>query len=201
MEKSRVGIYGGTFNPPHIGHVKAAEAFSNAVKPDRLLIMPDYLPPHKDFKSDISPSDRFEMCKMAFGHIKNVEISDFEIKRGGKSYTSVTLSEFSSDDRDLYFLCGTDMFMTLDSWYDFKTIFKLATICCVRREDDGEMLRRLAEKRSLYEKEYGARVIFVESDVYPASSSEIRSSLRELDRDPSIPEAVYRYINEKGLYR
>mgnify|MGYP003293390888 CR=1 FL=1 len=109
----RIGIYGGTFNPPHIGHIKAAESMSRIIQPDTFLIIPDFLPPHKSFDGMVSADDRLNMCKLAFSHVNNVHVSDIEIKRGGKSYTSCTLEELSADDRELYFLCGSDMFLTL----------------------------------------------------------------------------------------
>ena len=97
------------------------------------MIIPDCLPPHKEYSGSVTEEQRLEMCKLAFGHIENVTISDMEIKRGGRSYTSVTLEELTSPDRELYFLCGTDMFLTLESWYRPEVIFDLATICYIRR--------------------------------------------------------------------
>ena len=87
MKMIRLGVYGGTFSPPHLGHIESAEAFYREMKLDKLLIIPTFIPPHKEAKDDASPEDRLEMCKLAFSHIPNTEISDMEIKRGGKSYT------------------------------------------------------------------------------------------------------------------
>ena len=81
---NKVAIYGGTFNPPHIGHIKAAESMSRIIQPDTFLIIPDFLPPHKSFDGMVSADDRLNMCKLAFSHIDNVDVSDIEIKRGGK---------------------------------------------------------------------------------------------------------------------
>ena len=112
-EKRRVGIYGGTFNPPHNGHVGAAEAFCRGALLDELIIMPDFLPPHKEIDKAVSADERLKMCELAFSHIEKARVSDMEIRRGGRSYTSVTLEELSSPDVDLYFLCGTDMILTI----------------------------------------------------------------------------------------
>ena len=98
----RLGIYGGTFSPPHKGHVEAAEAFSREMKLDKLLIIPTFVPPHKTTADDATPEQRLEMCRLAFSHIKNAEISDMEIKRGGTSYTYLTLEELSSRDVELF---------------------------------------------------------------------------------------------------
>ena len=84
IKKRRIGIYGGTFNPPHTGHVGAALAFLKAVELDELLIMPAFLPPHKDYVDVVSTEDRLKMAALAFAEIEKATVSDLEIKRGGK---------------------------------------------------------------------------------------------------------------------
>ena len=202
MAKKRIGIYGGTFSPPHIGHVGAAESFSLTVNPDELLIMPDFLPPHKEICGKVSAEDRLEMSRLAFGHIKNAVISDMEIKRGGRSYTSVTLEELSKDDRELYFLCGTDMFLTLGTWYRPEVIFKLATICYVRRENDAEKSRLIEELTREYRERFDAKIIPIDLSVREVSSSELREYLRVSSEKAAelLPPSVYSYIVNRGLY-
>lgn len=201
--KKKLGIYGGTFSPPHNGHVGAAEAFSKAVHPDRFLIMPDFLPPHKQIDGEVDALDRLEMCKLAFSHIPNSEISDLEIKRGGRSYTALTLSELSSDEYELYFLCGTDMFLTLGSWYMPEKIFALATICYVRRENDACNEREIALRTEEYVKKFGARILSISAQVKEISSSELRLAIKQGGSQPTefLPANVLEYINFKGLYR
>ena len=201
--KKKIGIYGGTFSPPHIGHIGALESFARAVMPDLLLIMPDFLPPHKQIDGEVSPEERLEMSRLAFGHIQNAQISDMEIKRGGRSYTSVTLEELSGEDRELYFLCGTDMFITLEQWYRPEVIFKLAYICYVRRESDSKLDFLTEQLENKYREKYGAKIIRIDSEVREVSSSELRAALhsgsdnvREL-----LSESVYKYISERGLYK
>ncbi len=202
MLKRKIGIYGGTFSPPHCGHVGAAESFYKAINLDELIIMPTFLPPHKHCDTEVLPSDRIEMCKIAFGHIDRAVVSDLEIKRGGKSYTAITLKELSSDDVELYFLCGTDMFITLDKWYSFEKIFELAVICYVRREDEFDLGELIKSKKEEYIQKYNARIIEISSDVREISSSEIRSGIKDKnDLSDYIPQKVYDYITEKGLYR
>ena len=89
----KIAIYGGTFNPPHIAHVRACEAFYNAVKPDRLLVIPDFLPPHKEVTGNVTSEDRLAMTALAFESMPYAQVSDMEIRRGGRSYTAITLSE------------------------------------------------------------------------------------------------------------
>ena len=81
-EKIRVGIFGGTFNPPHIAHVNAAECFLGAARLDSLLIIPALVPPHKEYSGTVTPNDRLEMCRLAFSDLRGTEISDIEISRG-----------------------------------------------------------------------------------------------------------------------
>lgn len=195
-----IGIFGGTFNPPHIAHVAAAEAFSRHVDPDTLMIIPDFIPPHKSFAGTVTPNQRLEMCKLAFSHIKNVEISDMEISRGGKSYTANTLTELSGTGIDLYFLCGTDMFLTLDSWYSPSTIFELATICYVRRGDDKALDGEIERCTALYECKYGARILPIHMDAFELSSTDVRADLSSSGKSDAIPSSVMQYIKREGLY-
>ena len=111
-----IGIYGGTFDPPHIGHINACKQFLNAFNMDKLFVIPSYVPPHKDLKSNSTVQNRFEMTQIAFSGISDkIEISDVEIKRKGKSFTADTLSHFKKLGYDnILFLCGTDMYLTLE---------------------------------------------------------------------------------------
>lgn len=202
MSKRKIGIYGGTFSPPHLGHVGAAESFCDAISLDELIIMPTFMPPHKQHDTEVLPNDRIEMCKLAFGHIDKAVVSDLEINRGGKSYTVITLEELSSNDRELYFLCGTDMFITLDKWYSFEKIFKLATICYVRREDEYGLGELIKQKKEEYTQKYSAQIIEISNSVREISSSEIRDGIKKgTDLSNVVPRKVYDYITEKGLYR
>ena len=200
-QAKRIGIFGGTFNPPHIAHVAAAEALSGRIDPDILMIIPDFIPPHKTFAGTVTPSQRLDMCKLAFSHIKNVQVSDLEIARGGKSYTANTLTELSAPDRELYFLCGTDMFLTLDRWYSPETIFKLATICYVRREADASLEKEIARCIELYKEKYNARIIPVDMNIVMLSSTEVRETLSAAGKTDSIPLSVMEYIEREGLYK
>lgn len=200
--KSKIGIYGGTFNPPHIGHVKALESFSQALCLDEIIVIPDFLPPHKQHDGIAGAEDRLKMCELAFSHVPNVTVSDIEIKRGGKSYTYQTLEALTGDDRELYLLVGTDMFTTLSKWVRSDIIFALATICLVRRERDSENTEKIKSKLKEYKDVFGAKVIEIPHEVLESSSTEAR----ELDFQSEsalelIPQKVLEYINEAGLYK
>lgn len=202
MEKRKIGVYGGTFSPPHAGHVSAAESFARAITPDKLIIMPDFLPPHKEFDGKVSAQDRLKMCELAFSHIENVEVSDLEIKRGGKSYTAVTLEALSEPDTELYFLCGTDMFLTLGEWYAPERIFKSATICVIRRESDPENDSRIDTLISCYEEKFSAKVLKIPGRIVEISSSEVREAVRSSKNiEKYLPKKVSDYIVDKGFYK
>lgn len=196
-----VGIFGGSFSPPHIGHVRAAEAFVEAEKLDRLLVIPVFLPPHKSYEGVISPDHRLNMCLLAFGSIERAEINDCELKRGGKSYTSDTLEYFAKPGRRLVFLCGTDMFLTLESWHEFEKIFALAKIAFIRRENttSDDLICEYAER---YRRLYSADISEVVIPATELSSTEIRDSAKigELNVE-LLPSGVAEYIKEHGLYQ
>lgn len=201
-DKLKVGIYGGTFSPPHLAHVKAAEAFFRTVNPDKLLIIPDYLPPHKEIDGLVTAEDRLEMSRLAFGHMERTEISDMEILRGGRSYTYETLEALASPEKELYLLCGTDMFLTLTEWRNPERIFELAVIAYVRRENDLEIGEKIKEMTKVYEDKYGARIIPVPIDAVELSSALVRSELKQAnDTSALLPKKVQNYIDDRGLYR
>lgn len=197
--KRRVGIFGGTFNPPHLGHVSAAKAFSEQAELDELIIMPAFIPPHKTYDSVVSCDQRLEMCKIAFAGIANATVSDLEIVRQGTSYTHLTLQELSADDTELYFLCGTDMILTMDHWKNPDIIFSLANICYIRRENDEETTSLIDQKCKEYALKFGAKVIPIKADVIEISSSEIRNNMDYASR--YLAEDVVKYIIEAGLYK
>lgn len=198
----RLGIFGGTFSPPHIGHVGALSAFAESLPLDKILVVPTFVPPHKEYNEEASSTERLEMARLAFSDISLVEISDMEIRRGGRSYTYLTLDELSGDGVELYFLCGTDMLLTLDSWKNFERVFSLCTICFVRREGDESLTPRIAEKILEYKEKWDARIIEIKASVIEASSTELRLGIKSKDDEilKKIPKKVLSFIKKRGLY-
>lgn len=194
----KIGIYGGTFDPPHNGHVHACKSFYNAFELDKLLVIPTSIPPHKARTTSVSGWDRMEMARLAFSNIgEKIEISDVELKRKGKSYTRDTIKYFLENGVDeILLLCGTDMFVTFDTWYDFTYIFKNATIVCIRRENNLDSEELIKQKTVEYKQKYGAKIEFL--DVHPVelSSTDIRAEIN----GAYIPKLVYDYIVKRGLY-
>ena len=201
FDHTRVGIYGGTFAPIHNGHVKAAKAFMEQMKLDYLMVIPAYLPPHKQIDSSDDPVYRLRMCELAFENTDGVVISDCEIARGGKSYTYYTLEELQRPDTRLFLLCGTDMVLTFDTWFRFEDIFRMCYPVYVRRENDPVITERIVSKITEYREKYGVMFRKIITDPLEMSSTDIRRAVKE-GRDISgmVPEKVEKFIRDNGLY-
>lgn len=201
QDQLRIGIYGGTFAPIHIGHVAAAKAFMEQMKLDYLFVIPAAIPPHKQIDDGDDPIHRLRMCELAFDGVDGVVISDIEITRGGKSYTYDTLKALSRPDARLFLLCGTDMVLTFDKWYRFEDIFKLCYPTYVRREKDPLLDSMIVAKIGEYYQKYGVMFRKILVDPIEISSTEIRNAVKE-NKDVSgmiLPE-VEKYIKEHRLY-
>ena len=198
----RIGIYGGTFSPVHIGHVQAAKAFMEQMWLDVLFIIPTGVTPHKEMDNGASDADRLQMCKLAFEGIDGVIVSDVEMIRGGKSYTVDTLRMFSVNSEDrLFLLCGTDMMLTLDTWREPEEIFRLCYPVYIRRECDSSLDKKIIDKIAQYKQKYGRNVVKLTVEPIDISSSEIREGIKNgEDISGVLPCSVYEYIKEKGLY-
>ena len=200
----RIGIFGGTFDPPHIGHISACKSFLEYVELDILYIIPVYMPPHKDIHSGTSEDDRLEMARLAFLPLSDkIFVSDLEIKRGGRSYTADTIKQIKAENEnaEIFFLCGTDMILTMDLWYKPEYIFANATIVYARRENENEITEKIAKKCELYKQKYGASIIYTENNAIEASSTEIRKAITENNFSGLLSKSVFDYVNKKNLYK
>ena len=199
--KKRVFIYGGTFSPPHIGHVNVAKAIEREENPDELLIIPTFISPHKEQCNDATPEQRLEMCRLAFSDISCARVSDMEIARKGKSYTFYTISELYDENTELTLVCGTDMILSFDRWYRFDEIFKMSAIAYIRREKEDEISRQICKKAQEYRDKYNARVKEITLDVIEMSSSEIREKI-QCGEDVSyyLTDSVKDYIEKRKIY-
>ncbi len=200
----RIGIFGGTFDPPHLGHISACKAFLNAISLDALYVIPAFMPPHKAIKSGINAKDRLEMAKLAFSSLSDkIIVSDMEYKREGKSYTAHTIQYFKEnyEDIEIFFLCGTDMILTMDMWYCPEYIFENAQIVYVRREADPKITKKIEEKCTMYKEKFNAKIISLVLDALEISSSEIRNAVVENeDLTKYLSSEIIEYINQNNLY-
>lgn len=202
----KLGIYGGTFNPPHLGHLTSARAAMEELGLDWLIFMPAGEPPHKALP-DGSPTgeERLEMVKLACDSLalgERVEVSDLELRREGKSYTVDTLRQLHEEypGDELFLLMGADMFMSLPAWREPEEICKLARLAAFARNqsDTGETLESQAK---FLRETYGARcTVLTLPMVIPVSSTQMREGLEKGEGRECLPPAVYSYILRKGLY-
>lgn len=198
----KIGIFGGTFDPPHLGHIKTFTAFYNNFDFDKVYVIPVYTPPHKQIHSTTSTQERLDMTRLAFEKISDkVEVSDLEIKREGKSYTADTIRYFKEQGCDeIYFLCGTDMLLTLSLWYKPEYIFKNATIVYARRENEQELTEKISDKIKEYEQCFGAKILLLETPTLEISSTDIRNNIGGIGSQ-FLSSEVFDYIKQNELYK
>ena len=175
----KIGIYGGTFDPPHLGHMDSARAAMSILELDKLLFLPAKQPPHKELSPiSATPDERLAMTElMADGLGPKAQVCDIEFYREGKSYTSDTLRQLREryPGDELWLLMGTDMFLTLQAWHEPEVILSLAGVAAFARTEasSGEMLRIQGE---YLQKTYNAKVCIVELPaIREVSSTEIRA--------------------------
>ncbi len=202
----KIGIYGGTFNPPHLGHLAAARAAIETLGLDMLLLIPDADPPHKELPPGTpGPEHRLEMVKKTADALLLpgvAQASSMELERKGPSYTSDTLRSVRElyPKAELWLLLGTDMFMTLQDWRDPEAICKLAGICAFGRNGtDGEDV--FAPQRKLLKRRFGAKTVTgALPDLVEISSTQLRELLPRGQGSEYLLPAVYGYILMHGLY-
>ena len=197
----RIGIYGGTFNPPHIGHLRGAAQAIEALGLSKLILIPDRIAPHKQIPSGSpSPEQRLEMIRIAASHYEKMEVSDLELKREGPSYSYVTVRQVHEQypDAKLYFLMGTDMFTSFLTWRNPEEILKYAALAVMSRGDRGEAEAIEAQKRTI--EAMGYEAVVVENQVTVISSTQLRRLLAFRCAGEFLPEGVLDYIREKRLY-
>ena len=197
----RIVFYGGSFNPPHCGHIEAAMTISEYLKPDKLLIVPSNIPPHKEL-AEGSPDaqERLLLTKLAFADVPQAEVTDLELHREGKSYTATTVEQLLAQypEAEMYLAMGTDMLLSFEEWYRFRFLLETLTLAVfVRSEgEEAEMLRHA----EYLKQQYGARIIPLRHEPKAMSSRDIRDMLCRRMGASFLPEAVYARIIASGDY-
>jgi len=215
--RKKMGVLGGTFDPVHYGHLRAAEEALEALGLDGILFIPAASPPHKSQAGIEDFEHRCEMLKLAVADQPQFEVSDLERRLPGKSYTAVTLrklQEVLAEGTELFFLVGMDAFLELHTWWHYRELFELSNLVVLRRPGHDEewipvFLREHVSPLYAWQAESGAFVhprmlpVFVVRNTYLGiSSTRIRwlaaygKSIRYL-----VPHEVLRYIAEKRLYQ
>lgn len=202
----KIGVYGGTFNPPHLGHLAAARTAVDVLGLDKLLLVPAAIPPHKELPQGTpAPEHRLAMVEKLADAMRLpqvVQVSTLELDRRGKSYTADTLAAIRAQypEAELWLLMGTDMFLTLHLWHDPAAILRLAGVCAFgRTEQDGEAL--FAPQREYLARTFGARVTTITlPGLVEISSTRLRELLERGGGGEYLPPSVYGYILRHGLY-
>ena len=198
---ARVGILGGTFNPPHLAHLVCASQAASQLSLDHVLLTPNAVPPHKRARMDPGPAERLELCRLAVAGDDRLRVCDLEIVRGGPSYTVDTLRVLHERDPEdhLTFILGGDIALGLPSWHEPEAVLELATLAVAERSGAvrGDVTARLSEAFADL-----PRLEFFDMPRIDLSSSDIRrrvaahGSIRYL-----VPDLVADRIERKRLYR
>ncbi len=193
----KICLFGGTFDPPHIGHLIIAESIKETHNFDKMFFIPSFLPPHKQDELVSSVNDRFKMLRLALEGNENFEISDIEIKRGGVSYTIQTIREIKSKyhlgREDIYFLLGSDSLLEFHTWKNPEDILNECHILVALRPEF---------QPSLISSKILSQIQFANISQIDISSSQIRRRVRMGQTIRyMVPDIVFSYIEENNLYR
>jgi nicotinate-nucleotide adenylyltransferase len=198
---ARIGILGGSFNPPHLAHLGCASEAAAQLSLDRVLLTPVATPPHKEAEQDPGPQVRLELCRLAIAGDDRLGVCDLEIERGGPSYTVDTLRELHArtPEDHLTFIVGGDIALGLPSWHEPETVLGLARLAVAERSGSGreEITTLLAERFGT-----AAVPVFFDMPRLDISSSQIRR--RVAQGDPIrylVPDDVAEHIARGRLYR
>lgn len=198
----KIGIFGGTFDPPHRGHRAAAAAALKQLELDGLLVIPASKPPHKaPSEAGPGPYERLRLTEICMAGLEGLFVSDMELRRGGVSYTADTVRELAARYRGakLFLLLGTDQLLAFEQWRDFEYILGEVTLAvCTRREEDTRRLRYAADELS---RRYNAKIRFLLHEEVPISSTDLRDLLPLRRGREYLEEDVYREILRRGYYR
>ena len=204
----RIGFMGGTFSPPHIGHLTSAKVFIEEMQLDRLIIIPAKVSPFKvNVEATANDSDRMQMAKLCFLPLDSanckVDVSDIEMSKDGASFTIDTINALKSiyTDDELYMFVGSDMFLSLERWKSSAEIFKKCGIYTRTRLDNER--NTMLDTKAKYENEYGAKVFFSDAEEIIVSSTDVREALSSKNFETCrnlLTDKVLEYIIKGGLY-
>lgn len=195
----KIGIYGGSFNPIHNGHMHLAECVMNDLGLDKIIFVPSKISPHKSSDEYVSEKDRLKMIELAIAEKDKFELSDYELSQERVSYSVYTVRHFRElyPDDELFLLIGTDMLLCFEKWYCFEEIMQ-NVILAVAARNDGDLkdIEKKAEELSGY-----GKIIVSKSPAYPVSSTEIRKKIRKNQNwSCYLDENVVQYIRLGTLY-
>jgi nicotinate-nucleotide adenylyltransferase len=220
----RIGLFGGTFDPIHRGHLRAAVEVKKFFKLDHIILIPAALPPHKTPVTVASADDRLEMIKLAISGISGITVSDVELERSGPSYTIDTVHHFKGthpDDALIYLIMGLDAFLEIDTWKSYLELLEQIPMIVMARADERHQSAEqgwkiledyLASKISEDYRFSGSKDCFISEVLQPIhicdvkaldiSSTKIRQEIKQKRAIENwVPAHVADYIKRKGLYQ
>ncbi len=218
MKKARIGIFGGTFNPIHAGHMRAAEIVQKKFILDKILFIPSYIPPHKKSVDIASPSDRLRMVELACAPHSRFIPSSIEIEAQEKSYSIITLEKIEKmyPETWLFFILGIDAFLEIETWKEYEELLKRCSFIVVSRQGyrlkeakdvlEGPYKERMYEFPESGESETDLlssyRIFLLPIDSLNIASTEIRKRAKKgLSLKGMVPESVEVYIEKNRLYQ
>lgn len=211
----KLGILGGTFDPIHFGHLRTAEEVCHSLNLHKVFLIPSASPPHKTEDPVTAFSHRLVMTELAIGEDSSLRALDMEGKRSGPSYSIETLREFHHrfSDPELYFIVGTDAFLEIDTWKEYRRLFDYAHFVIIQRpgfqkkdlegliKTEGLTVHRTEEPHT-FTAPSGNRLIFMTTTVMDISSTQIRRLVSRMESIRYlVPDAVRSYILREGLYQ
>jgi nicotinate-nucleotide adenylyltransferase len=196
----RTGILGGTFNPPHLGHLVAAQEAYRELGLDQVMLIPAGIPPHKPVEAEPGPQHRLELCRLAIADDDRFTVSDLELRRDGPSFTVDTLKALSTQapTNDLFLILGADIAAGLPEWHEPERVLELATVAIAKRRGTS----RAAVTKALAGLKGGERARFFQMPSIGVSSTMLRRRVQA--GQPIryfVPDGVVDYIETHGLYR
>jgi len=220
----RIGLFGGTFNPIHLGHLRSALEIKEGFDLDKMFFIPAALPPHKQSEGVENATDRLEMIRLGIAHSSDLGVSDIELKRSGPSYTIDTIHHFrsiSSDDTELFFVVGSDAFLELNTWKSYKELLQLIPFIVMVRPDSecNDINIKIEHLKDFLTSKVSRDFAYIAADTCYAhpnmpsvyiqnvtplgiSSTKIRESIHSgRSIQFLVPKAVEEYIKTKGLYK
>ena len=196
----RLGIFGGSFDPVHSEHIAMAQSAIDCLRLDTLFIMPAHTPPHKQGKTLSDNAHRLALCSLAFENVPRAKVCDYEMKRGGTSYTYLTCEYFRTlyPDAELFWLVGTDMLRDFPTWKEPEKILSCVTLAvCARAEKSGW----LEHERKVFYERFGKEFAVIDYVGEAVSSTQIRVLAGAgVDITPYVGEKCAEYIEREKLY-
>lgn len=218
MKEKRIGLFGGTFNPIHLGHLRAADIVLERFSLDQILFIPSYIPPHKDSVKVASPLHRLKMIELATGSNQRFVPSSIEIDAKGKSYSIITLNKVKEiyPEAQIFFILGIDTFLEIDTWKDYEKVlekcffivisrpgYKLEKAKEILRKKYSDMIREITRLWDIRKENFSHFKIFLFSiDALDIASSRVREKINEkVSIKGLVPDSVIFYIEENKLYQ